>query len=326
MTEFIPSLFYEQVAKDFLDLKYQKYKDGNISYGTYNKYKRAVSMYILPNVENKRITSITEMDCRKFNEKLSDIGFSSVYKNFVLNTYKNIFKHAMRYFKLKNNPSNLLEPYKKTFEEKMKAKERENSIWTAEEFNKFIVMVDDPVYRLFFCVLFNSGCRIGELLCAKWGDYSGGLLQITKSVTKDTEAYAYQIKETKNVSSIRDIGLGENLSNLLDEFKEKEKKVVGFNEDWFIFGRTRPLPRTTIDRIKDKAIKKAGVKRIRIHDFRHSHASNLIAGGVNIVAVSRRLGHESINTTMRIYAHKLTQSENELIDFVDKSSQKLLKQ
>ena len=51
-------------------------------------------------------------------------------------------------------------------------------------------------------------------------------------------------------------------------------KQIGFREDWFIFGRQENLPQTSIDRVKDTAINKAGVKRIRLHDFRHSHASN----------------------------------------------------
>ena len=49
---------------------------------------------------------------------------------------------------------------------------------------------------------------------------------------------------------------------------------------------------------------KAGVKRIHKHDFRHSHASNLIANGVNIVAVSKCLGHSDISMTLSFYTLK----------------------
>ena len=99
--------------------------------------------------------------------------------------------------------------------------------------------------------------------------------------------------------------------------------------DMFInltFGRLKPLPQTSIDRVKDNAIKEAKVPRIRIHDFRHSHASNLIANGVNIVAVSKRLGHSDINMTLKIYTHLIQKSDDELVNFINDSSQILLKQ
>ena len=118
--------------------------------------------------------------------------------------------------------------------------------------------------------------------------------------------------------------MGQSLSKLISEFKEDEAKQNSFKEDWFIFGRTKPLSRTSIDREKDRAIASSGVKRIRIHDFRHSHARCLIANGMNIVAVSKRLGHSDVNMTLKVYTRLLQKSENELIDFLEKSSHNLL--
>ncbi|MPM35406.1 Tyrosine recombinase XerC [bioreactor metagenome] len=86
-----------------------------------------------------------------------------------------------------------------------------------------------------------------------------------------------------------------------------------------MFGRVKPLVLASIDRAKEIAIKKAGVKRIRIHDFRHSHASNLIASGVNIVAVSKRLGHSDVNMTLKVYTHLIKETESKLINYVDSS-------
>ena len=63
----------------------------------------------------------------------------------------------------------------------------------------------------------------------------------------------------------------------------------------------------------DVACVKAGVKRIHIHDFRYSHASNLIADGMNIVAVSKCLGHPNVAMTLEIYTHLLQKNDDELI-------------
>lgn len=109
----------------------------------------------------------------------------------------------------------------------------------------------------------------------------------------------------------------------IEKYRQKEKAIPGYKKSWFIFGRIKPFSQTNLDRVKDLAIKKANIKRIRIHDLRHSHASNLIAEGVNIVAVSKRLGHSDISMTLKVYTHLLQKTNDEMIDIVENSSKKL---
>ena len=73
------------------------------------------------------------------------------------------------------------------------------------------------------------------------------------------------------------------------------------------------LPPETITRKFHKAIKESGVKRITVHSLRHSHASWLINNGVNILAVSKRLGHKDVSTTLRVYTHLLEQTDNDML-------------
>ena len=104
----------------------------------------------------------------------------------------------------------------------------------------------------------------------------------------------------------------------------KKMRLKDFDDSWFMFGGRNPLPRTSIERIKNKAISQAKVKKIRIHDFRHSHASNLIGEGMDIVAVSKRLGHSNVSITLQVYTHLIQKNNDKLIDFIEKSSQNLL--
>lgn len=198
------------------------------------------------------------------------------------------------------------------------------NIWNIDEFNRFISCVDTEQYKPLFIVLYYTGVRIGEALALQWCDFNNGKLSISKSVTHKTKQVAYEVKETKNISSIRDIVLGNNLNNYLMSIKSKEMNKCGFKNEWFIFGGEAPLPTSTIKRVKDRAIKKANLRSIRVHDFRHSHASNLIGEGINIVAVSRRLGHSDINMTLKVYTHLLQKNEDELLVYLDKTSQHLL--
>ena len=88
--------------------------------------------------------------------------------------------------------------------------------------------------------------------------------------------------------------------------------------DWFIFGGYNQFNQTTVTRIKNEACAKANLKQIRIHDFRHSHASNLIEAGVNMYKISKRLGHSSVTITMDRYGHLIDQDGDEILDAMRK--------
>ena len=223
------------------------------------------------------------------------------------------------------NPCIGLGKIKKTFDESRTNKTRDMQIWSINEFNKFVECVPNEIYRIFFTTLFYTGLRIGEALALTWDDFQDSKLNIDKSVTRKTDKGEYEVKLPKTPSSVRDVSLPAHLNNILTELYEKESKIIGFKSSWFIFYRNKPLPQTSIDRVKARAITQSGVKYIRIHDFRHSHASYLIGNGMDIVAVSRRLGHSTINETLRTYSHLLQKNDDEIINLLNSCSQNVVK-
>lgn len=315
--EQVTTVTYYDVALAYLD-----HQKNNSTFGTYQKSKNLFQKFIQPNIPNKRIDSYTELECEQFRTYVSELPNSTEYKNDILARFKGIFKFACRYYGLQNDPTRYMQRLKKTFAEKQK---RINmTVWDDEEFSKFIAKVDKPVYRALFTTLYFTGMRLGEALALTWNDVSYCKISISKSLTRKTENGTYEIKEPKTVSSIRRIELNESLYKYLMAYKDSVKLIPGFDESWFVFGNIFPLAQASIDREKDSAILRSGVKRIRIHDFRHSHASNLIANGVNIVAVSKRLGHSDINMTLSTYTHLLEKNNDELIGKLEISSQNLL--
>ena len=76
--------------------------------------------------------------------------------------------------------------------------------------------------------------------------------------------------------------------------------------------RLFPYAISSIRKAFENGIKKSGVKRIRIHDLRHSHASMLVNMGMPINMISKRLGHENVQTTLDIYTHLYESKEKEL--------------
>ena len=129
------------------------------------------------------------------------------------------------------------------------------------------------------------------------------------------------INTPKTNKSIRQVKLDDELISKLNELKEFYKGFVDFNDDWFIFGWLNPLSPSTIGRKKDKYCKLAEVKKIRIHDFRHSHASLLLSMNVPITVISERLGHSDINMTLNTYSHMIPKDEDKAVNILNQIKQ-----
>lgn len=122
----------------------------------------------------------------------------------------------------------------------------------------------------------------------------------------------YEFSETKNRSSIRTIALDQKTVQDLELWR-KEQEQIGEIEFLFSFDGLPPSPKTFRTRIQKLAVQ-AGVKPITLHGLRHSHVAFLIEHNKNIYAVSKRLGHSSIKTTLDKYGHLYPETHQQLAD------------
>ena len=130
------------------------------------------------------------------------------------------------------------------------------------------------------------------------------------------------LNKTKTPHSIRVIPLDPILLKMLEEHMIEREKDAQFRRSDFIFIRSLdekiPLADTTISNFRDRICKKTGVRIIRIHDLRHSHATMLVSSGVNIEVVSKRLGHANIDMTLNVYTHVMPVAEQHSVDVLEK--------
>ncbi len=112
-------------------------------------------------------------------------------------------------------------------------------------------------------------------------------LSVVKNVTNINDDHGYwQLTTPKTRISVRTIPMPDILINNLKELIEYNKKhQYMFTNKYFAFGDTSPLHPDVLRRKKNKIVELAGVKQIRIHDFRHSCASLLINNGASIMVV-----------------------------------------
>ena len=187
---------------------------------------------------------------------------------------------------------------------------KEMDFYTPEEFKLFITAAkskaqtsDEMHYwciYVFFCIAFYMGMREGEILALNWNDVQNGEINITKSYNARVKV---KITPPKNKSSIRIIQIPEPLQTVLDEHYNRCKTMPNFTNSYFILGGIEPISVKAISEHGANFAKEANIKRIRVHDFRHSHASLLVNNGINIQEIARRLGHSDVSITLRTYSH-----------------------
>lgn len=301
------SILFSKLWNNYND--YIKLKQKKQSYRkTVSKFKN----HILPYFENYRLDSISARVYTSWQIELEKKGYSYKYLSSLHGAMVTILNYAIKFFGLKSNIAQQIGNFSKR-----NIKPSQIDFWTYEEYQKFINIVDDLVYKTFYETLYFTGMRQGEAIALKWRDIKNGYIDIYKTISKEKEDGDYIINTPKTKSSIRKIRIDSNLTNDLNKLKEYYKNIIDFNEDWYVFGGIKPITPTTIGRRKDEYCVKAGIKKIRIHDLRHSHASLLLSNGVPITVISKRLGHSTIQMTLNTYAHLIPEDEDKAINMLN---------
>ena len=314
------SFYFSYVAQGLI-----KYLRKERKFSTYKTKKDIIEKIIIPMFPDKEFGKITKLDCNDMRERIGDLEFSTQYKNNILTIFKQIFNYAEDKYDLDNKYARKLKKFPLTDEEKISAEENNNNVWTPEDFGKFINQIKPLSYRTLFTLLISAWTRIGETTALRWSYYDGESIHVYRNIVKVPNTVndkCFIDVTVKTQKGNRYIKLPKQTCELLDELKERQKQIPGFNDEWYIFNRwdgkkyldgTIPIPRTNITRVFDIGIEKAKIKRIRIHDLRHSGATHAIVSGEDIKAVSERLGHEDIETTLRVYHHAIDKTKVKLM-------------
>ena len=177
--------------------------------------------------------------------------------------------------------------------------------WIKEEYLKFAdSMMDKPMSFYAFEILYWCGIREGELLALTPEDlnFEKSTLRVNKSYQRLSGKDV--VTEPKTPKSIRTISMPDFLCEELQEYIETLYGVKPTD-------RMFPVTKSYLHVEMTRGSKAQGVKRIRIHDLRHSHVSLLIEMGFSAVAIADRVGHESIDITYR-YAHLFPTKQKEI--------------
>lgn len=284
-------------------------------------FNRNLQMYVLD-----------EQDIIKWHEWLNNKNYSIRYKNKCNTIMSSIIKTAIKFFKLRVNVVELVGNFKETQENKEKIIQNKNKLKyiTFEEFQTFINVVNNPLWYTFFNTLYYTGMRKGEIQALTWNDidFDKKEILITKSLTVKTKIAKWKITSTKNLKN-RKIDMDNNLIKVLNKYYTLKKENEDFNNNHFVFGDVEPLKQHKIDINKDKYFKISNVRRITVHEFRHSHVSFLINEYLKgkqtdtakfFTITSARLGH-TIKVMQDTYLHLFDDIQNEIVELINNKKQ-----
>lgn len=274
---------------------------------TYQTKKNRIDNWLLPFFGDRPVNQITAAEIRQWQiqikEEKTQAGkpLAAGYLQNIFIELSGIFNYAVRLYGLPSNPCRVAGNM-------IGKKNKSINFWTKEEFDKFISTFsqEDPYYTMFM-ILYYTGMRKGELqaLTPADMDLEKGLIDVNKTFKLiDGEIHVLPPKTAKSARQITIPGF------LCDVIKAYQERIYGISDDDMIFC----YGRSTFKHHLEKHAALAGIKNIRIHDLRHSHASLLIELGFSALLVAERLGHENVSTTLDTYSHLFPTKQSQVAE------------
>lgn len=302
---------------------------------TYNSYYKAYKTHIKPFFEKYDALDIDTQKIREWHEYLlnkkqlssnckeTDKKLSTKYLNKINTVLSNIFDFGIKNYKLHYNPVKMYG----SFEEKKGILKKDNKKFiTFADFQKFISVINEPLWYTYFNFLFYAGTRKGEAMCLHWEDidFSNKTITINKTLQVDIKGGTFET--TNKTDTKRIIIMNDELYDILLNYKQEQQKYKDFKEKWYVFGGTIPISKTTADRKKKQYFNESGITEITNHQFRHSLTTILCQEYVKVQkqnnakidkysflsALANRNGH-TVETMLKYYAHLFPDTEQEQV-------------
>ncbi|MEA4831887.1 putative defective protein IntQ [bioreactor metagenome] len=307
----------EELIKEYL-----KAKKNEVRATTFDKTRRNMERYIIPELGKVRLDRLGVQRLQEWKTLFSDKDLAFRSKQNIYKELSTLFNYAVRLEYMPKNPLKSIGNFKEVYFEKPAEK---LNYYTAAEFLSFISAAKSAAeasgdwrYYVFFNVAFYTGMRKGEINALKWSDIDGDIIHVRRSIAQKLKGEDVETPP-KNKSSYRDLQIPIPLKNILDEHKKRQSaNAVNFSNNYRVCGGESCLRDSSIENFNQRFAKAAKLKHIRIHDFRHTHASLLVNEGINIQEIARRLGHSKIEITWNTYSHLYPREEERAVAILNK--------
>ena len=291
------------LLSDWLDSWYQSYKKPNLRPNTQMSYERRIYQHIIPVLGNTQLDKLTTHDIQQFyadlkqngrllRTELYGAGLSDQTVRGIHTTLHAALDKAVAEKLIFRNPADgcHLPP----------AKAREMQVLTPEEIQRLLIQAkEDGCFELLLLEL-STGLRRGEICALQWSDlnFRTGELRVERQVHRARGELVVSPPKTKAAN--RSVILPASVLSVLKEYKETVTSKWMFpspvNED-------SPRDPATVRKRLQTVLERAGCKKIRFHDLRHTFSTVSLEHGMDVKTLSTVIGHVSSSTTLNVYAH-----------------------
>ena len=295
---------------------YYEYQKDKIKDSTLKTYRDRIKyMGLLDNIE---LVNLNWEHYQKWRSQMNKTNLCDKYKTDIQKFIKQVLNFAEKQWDFNLRKFyNKLEPFKTPG-----AIKKEMDFYEPQEFFQYISVINDLRDKCLFETLYYCGLRRSEARGLQWRhiDFKNHTLTIAQQVLNlagNNASSSWYISSPKTESSNRTIPVPEVLLKDLAELKKSNERFSKFKQTWFVFGDDTPITYHQIYSRNNNYCKKAGLRHIRIHDFRHSCASALISAAAPITAVSNYLGHSETTETLETYTHLVKKDYANVPKFFD---------
>jgi integrase len=266
-------------------------------------YEAALRLRVLPEIGSQRLSDVRRVDLQDFADRMLAQGMHPSTISVTLMPLRAIYSRALSRGELALNPTAGL---------RLPAvRSRRDRIADPEEAAALIAALPTGD-RALWATAFYAGLRRGELMALRWEDVdlASGTIRVQRSWDEGSGA----LVQPKSQGGRRRVPI----PAVLREYLAKHRIATGRAEG-LVFGSmaTKPFAPSPVRERADEAWEQAGLRRITLHEARHTFASLMIAAGVNAKALSTYMGHSSVAFTLDRYGHLMPGNEEQAAGLLD---------
>ena len=286
---------------EYLERWLSDYAKPNLSPRGYERYAGIIRQHFVPEMGHITLTQLRPEHISKHYAAMQSKGLSAGTIKYHHAVMHKALQTAVKWGLLSRNVADSVDV--------PRVRRTEMHTWDEYQVCAFLEAAKYSPYHVLFHLALFTGMRRGELLGLQWQDIGIQEIYVTRSLHHLKDG-SYVFTQPKSAKSRRTIALSPSSMLILAEHKQREEGVAAMkgtplkqNDLVFHNLKGQPLRPNTITRAWTMLAEKAGLKPIRLHDARHTHASLMLKQGVHPKIVQERLGHASIEMTLDIYSH-----------------------
>jgi integrase len=305
----------KETVADFVRARVTHWEaSGHISGRTAQRYRQLVENQIVPHLGTKQLRDLRPRDIESWH--------TSLRETLEPRTVGHAHRVLSKALKDAVNNEELVKNVAKT---KTAPKVANDEIVIVRDVPGLVARLPrGPIYTPAMIALFG-GLRLGEVLALRWGcvDVEGKKLTVAEALEETGKGLRF--KTPKSRAGRRTITLPDILVETLREYRREQLELrlrLGLGklpDDALLFSNLEggPLRPTTASQRWARCAEDLGIPEVTYHALRHTHASQLIHAGVDIVTISKRLGHSKPDITLRVYAHLFANDDSKAAEAIN---------